>query len=121
MTCGSASTRTYSKSSGHVNLASLAYLVLALSCLSVYLYSWLLCHRLLTHTPIFDHSPVHSCASQHCHIASHVGNPSLHSSLSRIHPRPYSSYTGPPFLSPPASVALPHVSLPYRLDVCTNV
>ena len=88
MTCGSALTWTYSKSSGHINLASLAYLVLALSCLSAYLYSWLLHHWWLTHTPIFDHSPVHSCASQHCHVASHVGNPSLHSSLSWICPWP---------------------------------
>ncbi len=88
VTCGSASTQTYSKSSGCINLASLAYLVLALSCLSAYLYSWLLRHWWLTHTPIFNHSPVHSCASQHCHVASHVGNPTLHSSLSQIRPWP---------------------------------
>src|SRR5216684_3537290 len=61
MTYGSASTRTYSKFSGCVNLASLAYLVLALSCLS---------------------------ASQYCYVASHIGNLSLHSSLSQICPWP---------------------------------
>src|SRR5216684_6941579 len=107
--------------SGHANLASLVYLVLALSCLSAYLLLWLPCNRQLIHTPIFNHSPVCSCASQHCYVASHIGNPSLHSSLSRIRPQPYSSYTRTPFIYPPASVALPHASLPYHLDVCTNV
>src|SRR5258708_6579196 len=45
--------------------------------------------------PLMTHSHSHFrpftspfLSSQHCHVALHVGNPSLHSSLSRIRPQP---------------------------------